>query len=177
MKTKKKLAILTIVIFSILLGYCVIWYLTIGMKYSQWMKSVDKIDDQGLISYEKVYDDYYLKIKPTVFCSYSSGFLSIATAGSTVAFIDEEGNVTPDTETFIQIFIWLKPINKYDVGVAIVDGEITYSIMLDKDFNITNYPEDYDGYENIKSVLNKNKDKVMDMMSVVEEVWGIHYFN
>ncbi|MBQ6814619.1 MAG: hypothetical protein IJP13_03680 [Lachnospiraceae bacterium] len=175
MSVKKKLIIFAVTVFGIFIVIAAVWFFGIGIKYVDWLDSVERQEDGELVYYESVHGDYLLKVKPAMFMAFEGGFLRISKNEDFIIYLDEEGNAVYENELKIDYYIWPKFGTDYEMGVMIFSGDNTYQVIFDKDLNIINYSTEDDDYAIVCDYIKENSSEIKKMMACAEEMWGFDF--
>lgn len=142
----------------------------------KWTGKVERHNDDGMISYESVYEDYYVFVKPAVALSYNSGFLRISLNKGQSIIVDENGNETYEDKVNISLYIWPEVWSKYQMGIFIMDKQDMYQVYVDKNFSMQfDKDDDPEYYERVKGYFDEYKEEMLEMKRVAEEVFEFEF--
>lgn len=176
MSTKKKLIITTGVIFGVFFIINIVWFFGFQIKFIKYMKTVDKVNDDGHITYEGKVDNYNISISPPTYLAMDGGYLTISAADSEQkAYIKEDGSISYDKDTHITFYIWTEFGNQYEIGIMIFDGSDAYQAIFDKNLQLVIEDYNRDDSDILQKYIDDNREQILDMMKVAQKTWGFDF--
>ena len=186
--TKRRIIIVTSVIFGIFLIYNLVWFFSVGIKYMEYESKLAKVDAEGSsIKYSGEIDGYLYQIKPAGYLSFESGYLTVSKVDERmilmsgqgdeqrVFYRDDDGNKQYiDDWCSIDFYYWNNGLGELRYGIMYEDVTRFAQIILDNELNVLNGEDD--GYkEEFQMVVDKNRDSIIELMNRAKEMWKLEY--
>lgn len=168
-KKYKKILILIGIIVGIFAIINLTWFVGIKSRYIELTKSFENSKDE-LMNYTKDINGYRYIVKDTGYLD-NSGFANVSIAKDVVVEIDDDGNEVTNDFTKVTLYIWPEWFDGYTFGIVIDNGKKGYQINVDKNGNYISY--DKDNQEEMKSILNDNRDEINKLFELADKMWNI----
>ena len=175
MSIKKKLIIITIVIFSILAGINLTWYFLVGIHWNHYKSAVEQIDTDTRTEYRLKQGEYYFVVRPASYLSFEGGFLKVSQYKEQEAILGEDGEIVFEDDSYITLYLWpeIFNFNHVTLGIDIMDQKygIDSIVEIDSEFNITT--EGNKQTAKIEQYIIDNKELLQDMLNQTAELWDL----
>lgn len=185
MNERKKIGKKIVIVFGIIMGIFLIinavWFFSVKTRYNNLTEKLDKVvqtedeREEGINrnSYVKTENGYTYKVKGPDYL-HNTGFLYIGAEGGIVYEIDENGDVISDNQVFVSLFIWPEIFGGYSFGIDVDWGESWCQINVDENGEyIPTEGVDPDEQEELKQLLEENREEVDKLFELADEMWDI----